>query len=278
LSDILKVVDLPKSDYYYYYSNYTSKSDDEDLLNEIIAIKEENQAYGYRRVTLELHNRGIQVNHKKVQRVMQENGLQSTAYNKKTRKYNSYKGTVGKIAPNRLQRRFQTDRPYQKLTADVTEIRWGDGSIAHRAYLEPIYDLYSGEVLSFNIDLHPTVAFAVKPLKEALEKLPKLPYRTTVHTDQGFQYQNQQWVRELKNHRVFQSMSRKATCLDNAAMESFFHILKCETVYSHHYETYEELKTAVTEWIHYYNYRRIKEKLGGKSPVQYRTLTTENVA
>lgn len=273
----MKVVDLPKSDYYY-YSSYTSKSVNGDLLNEIIDIKEENQPYGYRRVTLELHNRGIQVNHKKVQKIMQNNGLQSTAYSKKTRKYNSYKGTIGKIAPNRLNRRFKTDRPYQKLTADVTELRWGDGSMAHRAYLEPIYDLFSGEVISFNIDLHPTVAFALKPLKEALEKLPKLSYRTTVHTDQGFQYQHQQWVRELKEHHVFQSMSRKATCLDNAAMESFFHILKCETVYSHHFETYEELLTAVTEWIHYYNYQRIKEKLGGMSPVRYRVLTTEKVA
>lgn len=95
----------------------------------------------------------------------------------------------------------------------------------HRAYLEPIYDLYNGEVLSFNMDLYPTVAFAIKPLKEVLNKLHQLPYRTTVHTDQGFQYQNQQWVRELKAYHVFQSMSRKGTCLDNAAMESFFHIL-----------------------------------------------------
>ncbi len=99
-----------------------------------------------------------------------------------------------------------------------------------------------------------------------------------MHTDQGFQYQHPQWVRELKAQNVFQSMSRKATCLDNAAMESFFHILKCETVYTHHYETYDEVKIAVTEWIHYYNNQRIKEKLGGKSPVQYRILTTEKVA
>lgn len=160
----------------------------------------------------------------------------------------------------------------------MTELRWGDGSMAHRAYLEPIYDLYSGEVLSFNMDLHPTVAFAVKPLKEALNKLPKRPYRTTVHTDQGFQYQHPQWIRELKAQNVFQSMSRKATCLDNAAMESFFHLLKCETIYSHYYKTYEEVKIAVTEWIHYYNNQRIKEKLGGKSPVQYRILTTEKIA
>jgi putative transposase len=82
---------------------------------------------------------------------MQEQQLQSTAYKKKTRKYNSYKGTIGKIAPNRLNRRFDTDRPYQKLTVDVTELRWRDKSPEHRCYLEPIMDLYSGEILAFNI-------------------------------------------------------------------------------------------------------------------------------
>ena len=93
---------------------------------------------------------------------MQEENLQSTAYGKKTRKYNSNKGTVGTIAPNRLNRRFMTDRPYQKLTADVTELRWGDQSMEHRVYLEPMMDLFSGEILSFNLSLHPTVEFALK--------------------------------------------------------------------------------------------------------------------
>lgn len=263
---------------YYYHLHNEEHSDEKAITEKIKGIKEENPAYGYRRVTLELQNQGFDVNHKKVQRIMQEENLQSTAYGKKTRKYNSYKGTVGTIAPNRLNRRFMTDRPYQKLTADVTELRWGDQSMEHRMYLEPVMDLFSGEILSFNLSLHPTVEFALKPLQEALDNLPDLPYRTTVHTDQGFQYQNQQWVRELKKHRVFQSMSRKATCLDNAAMESFFHLLKSETVHLYRYQTCEELVSSIERWIHYYNYSRIKQKLGGKSPIQYRILTAEKVA
>jgi putative transposase len=222
-----------------------------------------------------LKNRGWKVNHKKVQRVMQEQHLQSQAYSKKNSKYNSYKGTVGKVAPNRLNRRFNTDRPYQKLTVDVTELRWGDKSNEHRCYLEPVMDLYSGEILAFNIDLHPTVKFALKLLHNALEALPELPYRTTVHSDQGSQYQHRSWIKELKEHHVFQSMSRKATCLDNAAMESFFHLLKCEIFYLNDYQSFEEVVQAATEWIYYYNNHRIKEKLGGRSPVQFRLLNTE---
>jgi transposase InsO family protein len=264
--------------YFYYQNNQDSNQSDQELIDEIKVIKKDNPAYGYRRVTLELKNRGWKVNHKRVQRVMHEQHLQSQAYSKKNSKYNSYKGTVGKIAPNRLNRRFTTDRPYQKLTVDVTELRWGDKSTAHRCYLEPVMDLYNGEILACNIDLHPTVKFALKPLHETLEALPELPYRTTVHSDQGFQYQHRSWVKELKDHHVFQSMSRKATCLDNAAMESFFHLLKCETVYLEDYQSFEEVVQAVTDWISYYNNYRIKEKLGGKSPVQFKLLNTELAA
>ncbi|MCM3571512.1 IS3 family transposase, partial [Neobacillus mesonae] len=272
---MLKIVGLPKSVYFYYQNHEETKHNNLELINEIKAIKKDNSAYGYRRVHLELKNRGWKVNHKKVQRIMQEQHLQSQAFTKKSRKYNSYKGTVGKIAPNRLHRRFKTDRPYQKLTVDVTELRWGDKSTEHRCYLEPVMDLYSGEILAFNISLHPTVSFALKPLHEALEALPRLPYRTTVHSDQGFQYQHHSWVRELKEHHVFQSMSRKGNCLDNAAMESFFHLLKCEKIYQHDYNSFEEVAQAAAHWINDYNNYRIKEKLGGKSPVQYRLLTTQ---
>ncbi|MEL1239416.1 DDE-type integrase/transposase/recombinase, partial [Liquorilactobacillus nagelii] len=109
----------------------------------------------------------------------------------------SYKGTVGRIAKNKLHRRFKTDRPYQKLVADVSEFRYGQMSQSERIYLEPIMDLFSGEILAFNISAHPTLEFALKPLKEALDGLPELPYRTTVHTDQGFQYQHKQWQKTL---------------------------------------------------------------------------------
>lgn len=233
--------------------------------------------YGYRRMTNALKELGFTVNHKKVLRIMTEHAWLCQAFNRQKRKYNSYKGTVGRIAKNRLRRRFITDRPYQKLVADVSEFRYGNMGQNDRVYLEPIMDLFSGEILAFNISEHPTAEFAIKPLKEVLNSIPDLKYRTTIHTDQGFQYQNGSWQRTLKEHHVFQSMSRKATCLDNASMESFFHIMKVEMM-DIHYEKKADLIQSMTEWIDFYNNRRIKTKLNGKSPVKYRELSVLKAA
>ncbi|WP_105782160.1 IS3 family transposase [Pediococcus inopinatus] len=268
---ILKVIQIPRSTYYYTQSHERRKFDDDQIIQAIDEIRQKDpkytKKYGYRRLTNALHDLGFKVNHKRVLRIMQEHGWLCHAFNRQTKKYNSYKGLVGKIAANRLKRRFKTDRPYQKLVADVSEFRHGNMGMNERVYLEPVLDLFSGEILAFNISEHPTVKFAIKPLKEALEKLPKLNYRTTVHTDQGFQYQHRHWQQVLKQHHAYQSMSRKATCLDNAAMESFFHIMKAEMM-DEHFEDKASLIQAMTEWIGFYNNRRIKTKLNGKSPVK----------
>ncbi|MBJ7687389.1 IS3 family transposase, partial [Weissella confusa] len=159
-----------------------------DLIDVITSIRDENPDYGYRRVTQELHNRGFNTNHKVVLKIMKMNGLLCTAFNRLTRKYNSYVGTVGHISPNRVNRRFTTDRPYQKVLTDVTEVRWGSGTMAERAYFTAYIDVYSGEILTWNINLHPTVEFVTKPLDELLQNRPELNYRMTIHSDQGFQY------------------------------------------------------------------------------------------
>lgn len=228
-------------------------------------------------MTEALKNIGFKVNHKKVLRIMQENNWLCRLFNRKTRKYNSYKGSVGKVARNLVNRRFFTDRPYQKLVTDVSEFRYGRESSKEILYLAPVMDLYSGEILAFNISEHPTVEFTIKPLREALESIPELKYRTTVHSDQGFQYQHKSWKLVLKDHHVFQSMSRKATCLDNASMESFFHIMKVEMM-DENYNDKSDLIHAMKEWIEFYNNRRIKEGLNGMSPVKYRQETALKVA
>jgi Transposase and inactivated derivatives len=255
--------------------------DDDKIIQAMDEIRQSDpkytKKYGYRRMTGALKELGFTVNHKKVLRIMTEHAWLCQAFNRQKRKYNSYKGTVGRIAKNRLRRRFITDRPYQKLVADVSEFRYGNMGQNDRVYLEPIMDLFSGEILAFNISEHPTVEFAIKPLKEALDSIPDLKYRTTVHTDQGFQYQNSSWQRTLKEHHVFQSMSRKATCLDNASMESFFHIMKVEMMDTH-YDKKADLIQSMTEWIDFYNNRRIKTKLNGKSPVKYRELSVLKAA
>lgn len=271
---------MAKSTYFYTISHSVNeKSDEAELRHAIQQIKNQSPAAGYRQVTQQLREQGRLVNHKRVLRIMKEQNLLSNAYNKKKAKYNSYKGTVGKVSKNLLTRRFNTDRPYQKLTTDITEVRWGKQTTEERAYFTCIYDLFSGEVLSYGISLHPTVEFTVNVLTAALAVIPEdLSYRTTVHSDQGFQYQHKAWIQTLKIHRIFQSMSRKATCLDNAVMESFFHILKSEVYYQNQFNSLEELKTAIAEWINYYNDSRCKTKLGGKSPVNYRILTTQKAA
>lgn len=244
----------------------------------VIEIKHQHPCYGYRTVTDELHRRGFQVNHKRVNRLMRENDLSAQMYNRQTRKYNSAIGPQGKKAKNRLHRRFQADRPYQKMVTDVSEFRYGHFSQAERVYLSPIKDLCTDEIVSFNISDRPTTEFVMKPLRQLIGERPALNYRMTIHSDQGIQYQTKVWRQTLKNNHIFQSMSRRATCLDNAPMESFFHTMKVELYYEHRYDSKAELIQAMKDWIKYYNQDRIKHKLKGKTPIEYRHLALAKVA
>ncbi|XIF19436.1 MAG: IS3 family transposase [Acetilactobacillus jinshanensis] len=213
----------------------------------------------------------MKINHKRVQRILQIHDWQCTAFSKKTRKYNSYQGQVGKIAPNLLDRNFKTKLLGRKIATDVSEFRYGNQDIHHRVYLSPYMDLATNEIIAFNISNHPTVDFTLKPLRKALNRFKRLnlSYKTIVHSDQGIQYQSNKWRNTLKQYGAIQSMSRKGTCLDNAQMESFFHIMKDEMM-DKHYQTEGQLVEAMKAWIYYYNHNRIKEKLGYKSPIQYR--------
>uniref|UniRef100_UPI0038B3F05E IS3 family transposase n=1 Tax=Levilactobacillus muriae TaxID=3238987 RepID=UPI0038B3F05E len=152
---LLKIVNVPRSTYYYARTHRKhGKQDDSPIIQAIDEIRQEDskytKKYGYRRLTKALQEQGFTVNHKRVLRLMHEHDWLCLAYNRQKRKYNSYKGTVGGIAPNRLNRRFKTDRPYQKLVTDVSEFRYGGMSQSERVYLEPVIDLFSGEVLAFN--------------------------------------------------------------------------------------------------------------------------------
>ncbi|AYA74671.1 IS3 family transposase [Bacillus sp. Y1] len=233
------------------------------------------QNYGYRRIQLELKNRGFKVNHKKVQRLMRKRGLKGDKFRLKSRKYSSYKGTTGTVAKNLINRRFHTNVCHQKLATDITEFKCSDGL---KLYLNPIMDMFNGEILSFGIGMRPTLELALTPLEEALEIVIDSKFRTTIHTDQGWHYQHNKWVKTLKENKVFQSMSRKGNCLDNSPMENFFGLMKQEMYYGEPLYSYEELEKRIEEYIHYYNYKRIKQKLAGMSPVQYRVHTSQIAA
>ncbi len=231
-----------------------------DVIKQILS--ENKGRYGYRRITMELHNRGYRVNHKTVQKLMRQCGLKCEI---RRRKYRSYKGEVGKVAPNIIARDFKADRPNQKWTTDVTEFAVNN----QKVYLSPILDMYNGEIISYNISLHPTFHQTMDMLDKAFAKIPDNT-GLILHSDQGWQYQMGRYQLRLKEKGIIQSMSRKGNCLDNSVMENFFGLLKTEMYYKHSFHSVEHLINEIEIYIDYYNNKRIKSKLKGLSPVQYR--------
>jgi len=218
--------------------------------------------YGYRRVTAELRNRHYTINHKTVRKLMRECGLKSEI---RKRKYRSYKGEVGKVAPNILNRDFYANKPQEKWVTDVTEFAVGE----RKVYLSPILDLFNGEIISYNLSLHPTFHQTADMLDKAFAKIPDNT-GLILHSDQGWQYQMKRYQHLLNEKGIVQSMSRKGNCLDNAVMENFFGLLKTEMYHRHKFKSTEHLIQEIENYIDYYNNKRIKCKLKGLSPVQYR--------
>lgn len=259
----------------YWQKRFDRENSNKEIEEKILEIRKHNKDYGYRRMLGELRNQGYSINKKKVQRIMQNLGLQVTSFTRKSRKYVSYKGKVGKVAPNRIKRRFNTHIPHQKVTTDTTEFKYYEVDskgrmTTHKLYLDPFMDMCNGEILSYRIDKHPSAKNVMDALEHAIEITSDCQYRRTFHSDQGWAYQMKAYTNRLKENGIFQSMSRKGNCHDNAVMENFFGLLKQEIYHGVVYYSYEELKSAIERYIKYYNEQRIKEKLGWMSPVQYR--------
>ena len=185
---------------------------------------------------------------------------------RKSKKLTTYRGTIGHIAPNHLERHFTATKPNQKWVTDVTEFKAKDGN---KVYLSPILDLFNNEIISYTFSYSPNLAQVEKMLKLAVKRLDKTS-GSILHSDQGWQYQMAAYRQILAEHGIIQSMSRKGNCLDNAAMESFFGRLKTECFYGREFNTREEIVNAVRDYWDYYNHRRIQLKLKGLSPIQYR--------
>ena len=236
---------------------------DADLKSRITAIYQEHKGrYGYRRITDELHNQGLPVNHKKVQRLMRELGLKSIV---RMKKYRSYKGTIGKIAPNILDRNFHASKPNEKWVTDITEFKL----FGEKLYLSPMLDLFNGEIIAYSLESRPVYSLVSTMLDRALEHLGDGD-TLLIHSDQGWHYQMRQYRQTLAEHGITQSMSSKGNCYDNAVIENFFGILKSEFLYTQEFESIEHFREDLKKYIEYYNHKRIKAKLKGMSPIQYR--------
>lgn len=264
VSRLLKVADLASSTFYYQKTALTVEDKHASLKKTIREIYDRHKGrYGYRRIRATLAAMGRQVNHKTVQRLMGELGIKSLV---RPKKYRSYKGELSKAAPNGINRDFSAAQPNEKWVTDVTEFPVA----GKKLFLSPVMDLFNGEIIAFKTDTRPSFKLVHSMLNSAIKKLAP-EQRPVVHSDQGWQYRMRAYQEKLTKRSLIQSMSRKGNCHDNAAMESFFGTLKAELFYLNEFKSVEQLRRALTKYIRYYNEERIKMRLGGLSPVQYRT-------
>ncbi|SLK22947.1 Transposase InsO and inactivated derivatives [Paenibacillus sp. RU5A] len=260
---LLQLAGIPRSTYYYVVKAFGTVDKDLELKDMIQAIYKEHEGrYGYRRIRDELTNRGHHVNHKKVQRLMKVLGLKCLV---RMKKYRSYKGTIGKIAPNLLERNFHAERPNEKWVTDITEFKL----FGEKLYLSPMLDLYNGEIITYTIGSRPVYSLVSTMLDQAFCSLTNED-KLLIHSDQGWHYQMRPYRHALKERGITQSMSRKGNCYDNAVMENFFGIMKSEFLYLKEFENMSHFKQELSKYIDYYNNKRIKAKLKGMSPVRYR--------
>jgi len=265
---LLETARLARSTYYYHLKQLDQPDKNQELKAEIQSIYREHKGnYGYRRVTLELRNRGFVVNHKKVQRLMKVLGL--AARIRRKRKYSFYQGEIGKKADNLIQRQFEASKPMEKCYTDVTEFAIPASS--QKLYLSPVLDGFNSEIIAFNLSCSPNLEQVKTMLEQAFTE--KHYENTILHSDQGWQYQHDSYHRFLESKGIQPSMSRKGNSPDNGMMESFFGILKSEMFYGYEktFQSLKQLEQAIVDYIDYYNNKRIKVKLKGLSPVQYRT-------
>ncbi len=269
LEVLLNLTNIARSSFYY-HQKQISLPDKYQVTKELIkAIYHKHKGrYGYRRITDEIKNKGFIINHKTVLRLMKSLSLKSKI---RVKKYKSYKGEQGKIAPNILERNFKASAPNQKWATDVTEFNVSGSKL----YLSPIIDLFNQEIISYELTERPVFNQVVMMLKKAFKKIPNNT-NLMLHSDQGWQYQMRQYQILLKEKGIIQSMSRKGNCLDNAIIENFFGTLKSELFYLKKYKSTDELKHEIIEYIKYYNNERIKSNLNKMSPIQYRAHYYQN--
>jgi len=212
---------------------------------------------------------GLCLSGKTVLRLMRE---ESRFCQVRRKKYRSYRGEVGKTAPNVLQREFKAEAPNQKWVTDVTEFKIA----GLKQYLSPVIDLFNSEVVAYSLMPTPALPLVNEMLGKAIATLPQAA-KPIIHSDQGWQYQHRSYRATLQAHGLQQSMSRKGNCLDNAMAENFFGHFKEEFLRRRKFDSLTHFKEELARYIAWYNNERIQLKLKGLSPVEYRTQSLANL-
>jgi len=259
---------MARSTYYYHIKARSKINKDNYVCSRITNIFAESKGtYGYRRITMALRNEGKNINHKKVARLMKLCGIKCEV---RAKRYRSYRGVIGKVAPDILQRNFRTDMPNKKWATDLTEF----SLFGEKLYLAPMLDLFNGEVISYNFSNSPNLQLVLDMVNSAVSNKNDIE-GLILHSDQGWHYQHNIYQNLLKQSGIIQSMSRKGNCLDNAVVENFFGLLKSELLYLQKFSSMEDFKNKLVAYMKFYNEKRIKLKLG-MSPAMYRTRASLN--
>lgn len=259
---LLSIAGLARSTFYYHQARERRPNPAAALDAAIgVVFREACGRYGHRRIHRALRSQGWRVAKKTVLRRMRQLGL---VCHVRRRRFTTYRGTPGVIAPNRLNRQFSATAPNQRWVTDITEFRLGD----QRLYLSPIMDLFDRQIIAYTLERTAGLELANATLRQALATLAPQQH-PLVHSDQGYHYQHRTWRALLARAGAVPSMSRTGNCLDNAVIESFFGHLKTELV-PNQFASIAELAAAVRDYIRWYNHDRTSATLDGLSPVQYR--------
>jgi transposase InsO family protein len=266
IATMCEVLGVSRSGYYAWRRRPRSLRDESNarLTETIRGIHEQSRRiYGSPRIYAALQQRGIACGRHRVARLMREEGIRS----KTKRRFRSIatKREEAPAAPNRLERRFTATRPNRVWASDITIVRTAEGWL----HLAIVLDLFSRKVVGWATSTAVTQTLALEALQMAFATRKPKP-GLLHHSDRGGQYLSAAYQHLLDEHGARCSMSRPGNCLDNAAVESFFHTLKTELVYQQHYRTREQARLAIFEYIEsFYNRTRLHSTLDYRSPEEY---------
>jgi transposase InsO family protein len=266
LPNLLSALHFSRSSYYYQQKAARAQDKYRDYKEKIQNIFEENhRCYGYRRIHTALKKEGIKLSEKVIRRLMRQANLQVVCRQK--RRYSSYQGEITPEVPNVLKRDFHASRPNEKWLTDITEFAIPAGKV----YLSPMIDCFDGMPICWSIGTSPNAALTNGMLDKAISLL-KDGERPIVHTDRGCHYRWPSWIHRMETAHLQRSMSKKGCSPDNSACEGFFGRMKNEMFYGLSWSgvSVEEFIHIIENYMVWYREKRIKNTLGGLSPLEYR--------
>lgn len=236
-----------------YYKENPSEIDDIDLLNSIREVWERYPFYGYRRITKELRSKGVNVNRKRVARLMTLGGICAIHPGPNTSRRNK----LHAVHPY-LLRNLEITRPNQVWQVDITYLRIQGGFM----YLVALIDVYSRYVVSWSLSNTLDTEFCMEALKSGLADV----HPEIINSDQGCQFTGDDWINYLREWDIKISMTGKGRCNDNIYIERFWRSFKREEFYLNEYASVKELRKAIGAYINFYNQRRWHQSLDYKTP------------